>query len=161
MLRESSSDGSEEIEKLEAEISALKSQAEETLTRNEQLQLEAKELRNEASELKKVNERAVSDSGIESGSLMATAQSEDVARITDGDASDDSSQLQQLKAQYKSELALRKETEAMLLEAEQQRTDVAIALRDLRKQAKSQGGTNATEEVDEKSWSRNTTYQKN
>ena len=143
---ESSSDGSEEIEKLEAEISALKSQAEETLTRNEQLQLEAKELRNEASELKKVNERAVSDSGIESGSLMATAQSEDVARITDGD---DSSQLQQLKAQYKSELALRKETEAMLLEAEQQRTDVAIALRDLRKQAKSQGGTNATEEVDE------------
>ena len=138
---EKQSEDSEEIKKLEAELSELKSQANETATANEQLQSEAEDLRKEVSELKASNKQETADSGMLSASLAEDSVASGVSA--------DSGQFQQLKAKYDEELALRKDTETMLLEAEQQRTDVAIALRDLRKQIKAQGDSGgSSEELD-------------
>jgi len=134
---------SEAVEKLETELSELKSRAEETAVANEQLQSESEKLRKEISDLKEINDQRAGD-------LVRPSVSSDKAGVVEGAAttavSADSSEFQQLKAQFEEELALRKRTEAMLVEAEQQRTDVATALRDLRKQTKEQSVSGASSE---------------
>ncbi len=143
---EDKSSDSETVAKLEAEVTALKAQAEDAASIKEKLLSDADALREEVRELKDTNQQMAALAAEASESSVSAALTED---STDADDSTDSSQFKQLKAQFEEELALRKQTEAMLVEAEQQRTDVAIALRDLRKQSKEQvSSEGSSEEID-------------
>ncbi len=140
-----------ELAQLETDLSAAKTLADEKAAVNEELQSEIKELRNKLAGLE------ASEPSIQSGSLLSAAiagDAQEASASATEDAAPIAGELQQLKALLEDETALRKRTETMLVQAEEQRTVVALALRDLRKQTKAQSQTDesdsarSSEEID-------------
>lgn len=140
------------LKKMEEELAVAIQAAESHVAENEKLQSAISQLQNQ------LEERDAQAPPMPTSSLISTALAADEETASGDLTSDDhgsARQLAELESQLADETALRKRTEAMLVQAEEQRTEVALALRALKKQAKEEksdsapeASTIATEEID-------------